>query len=116
MRCSLLFVTFVLTACASVEDRYDRNIAHEYLSLKIRQLPRKDIEEITRVVSAATMQDIVSVSKGKNEAVPGEVLVTTAFPSGGATLYSLVKRDGRWQIRWNGEISDSLVSLVFTDL
>jgi hypothetical protein len=96
-----------------VEDRYQANIAYEYLSPKIRKLPRKDIEEITRVVSGATMQDIVGISKGKSEAVPGDILVTTAFPSGGATLYVVNKRDGRWQIRWSGEISDSLVSLVF---
>ena len=113
MRCSVALLAFALTACASVEDRYQRNIAHEYLSPTIRKMPRKDIEEITRVASAATMQDIVGIWKGKNEVVPGEVNVTTAFPSGGATLYSLVKRDGRWQIRWSGEISDSLVSLVF---
>jgi hypothetical protein len=113
MRCSFVLLAFALTACASVEDRYQRNIAHEYLSPKIRKLPHKDIEEITRVVSTATMQDIVGIWRDKNEVVSGEVNVTTAFPSGGATLYSLVKRDSKWQIRWHGEISDSLVSLVF---
>jgi hypothetical protein len=69
-------------------------------------MPRKDIEEITRVVSAATMQDILGIWEGKNEMVPDEVNVTTAFPGGGATLYNLVKLDGKWQIRWSREISN----------
>ena len=96
-----------------MDERYQQNIAHEYLSPKIRKLPRKDIEEITLVISAATSQDIVGIWKGKNESFPGQVNVTTAFPSGGATMYTLQKQDGTWRIRWSGEISDSLVQLVF---
>jgi hypothetical protein len=111
----LFILALVFTGCASPADRYHQNIAHEYLSPAIRKLPRSDVEEITRVVSAVTMQDIVGISKGKNEAVPGEVNVTTAYPTGGATLYSLVKRNGQWHIRWSGEISDSLVGLVYDD-
>ena len=106
MRRSLLLLALALSACATASDRYQHNIAHEYLWPTIRKMPRKDIEEITRVVSAATMQDIVAIWEGKNEMVPGEVNVTTAFPSGGATLYNLVKLDGKWQIRWSREISD----------
>ena len=47
------------------------------------------------------------------EAVLDEVIVTTAFPSSGATLFSLVRSDARWQIRWSRAISDSLVWLPF---
>jgi len=115
-----LALAIIVTFAGCAADRYRWNLAHEHLMPNASKLPRADIEEITRLVSAKSLQPILGISLQRSGRRAGEVTVVTAYPSGtypedhGA--YWLRKEAGHWRITQGGAgLSESLIGLALSE-
>ena len=84
------------------------------------RLPAADIEEITRLVSQASAQPILAISRQRSGPHAGEVTVVTAYPSGNYPedhgAYWLRKEAGRWRITQGGAgLSESLIGVALSE-
>ena len=118
MRSAAIIVALFLSACAA--DRYRWNLAHQHLMPNASKLPRADIEEITRLVSQASLQPILGIAYQPTGRRRGEVTVVTSYPSGETPddngSYYLRKDRGHWHITWGGTgLSYSVIGLALSE-
>jgi hypothetical protein len=114
-------ITLAVTVAGCAADRYRWSLAHEYLSPNARHfLSRGDIEEITRVVSAATPQPVLGIAYLRHGEQAGKVTVVTSFEDGqtsdGNSAFWLRKQEGHWHIvGGGGGLSQSLIGMALSD-
>ena len=83
----------ILSACA--EDRYRWNVAHAWLNPRT-PLPRKDFEEIVRLVSYATNEPIGAINVSRQ---PGRLQADVRTSTTVSThTFVVEKRDSAWYI------------------
>jgi len=113
MRCTavLLIALFVLNGC--VAERYRWSLTHAYISPRARQLPRKDLEEIMRIVSYATTESIIGVGQSCTERSLDEMHVVTGYTNDRVTVFDLKKSGGKWRIIDQGDGSPSLSTVWY---
>jgi hypothetical protein len=117
-RALALLIIVAFGACAA--DRYRWNLAHQHLMPNASKLPRADIEEITRIVSAKSLQPILGISLQRSGRRAGEITVVTAYRSGNYPedhgCYWLRKEGGHWRIIQGGPgLSESLIGLALSE-
>jgi hypothetical protein len=92
---SLTAVVALLVLATCAEDRYRWNLAHAWLNPRT-PLPRKDFEEIVRLVSYATDEPIgaINVSR-KSGSLQADVLTSTTVST---HTFVVEKRGAAWFI------------------
>ncbi|MGB9474544.1 MAG: hypothetical protein WCE87_05680 [Candidatus Udaeobacter sp.] len=98
---TMLFASLLwLAACAA--DRYQWNLAHETVNPP-NSLPRPDVEEITRVVTRATMSPVFSIVRVDNIHGHPAVSVAAAATTGPIDDFMLEKINSHWEITDHGQ-------------
>jgi hypothetical protein len=102
----------LLALCGCAEDRYRWSLSHARISPKARQLPQSDLEEIIRIITAASSNVIIGVGQSCTERTLDEMHVVTEYSEDRVMVYDLKKTDGRWKITDHGD-GDPLLSTVW---
>jgi hypothetical protein len=115
-----LAATIIVAFAGCAADRYRWNLAHEHLMPNASKLPRADIEEITRLVSAKSSQSILGISLQRSGRRAGDVTVVPAYPSGNYPddhgAYWLRRETGHWRIVEGGPgLSESVIGLALSE-
>lgn len=97
-RLSAVVALLLLAACA--EDRYRWNLAHPWLNPRT-PLPRKDLEEVVRLVSYATDEPIGAINVLRESGrLQADVLTGTTVST---HTFMLEKRGSTWHIMSKSE-------------
>jgi len=100
----MLFASLLwFSACAA--DRYQWNLTHETITPP-NSLSQPDVEEITRVVTGATVSPIFSVVRADNVRDHPAVSVAAAAATGSVDDFMLEKINSHWEITHHGQQSD----------
>jgi hypothetical protein len=93
----LLLALSALSLVGCYTDRYQWNLAHETVTAKPKLL-RHDIEEITRVVTRATLSPIFSIVRVENIRGHEQVSVAAATSTGPIDEFMLEKIGTEWHV------------------
>jgi hypothetical protein len=95
-----------IVGCAS--DRYNYNLRHAYVAPQVH-LQRGDFEEIVRLVTNATHERLISITRPFSvKAHRGQVLVSTELANGaGGHHFWLEKANSKWRIVDSSEFRQS---------
>ena len=92
---SLTAVAALLLLAACAEDRYRWNLAHAWLNPRT-PLPRKDFEEVVRLVSYATNEPIGAINVSRESGhLQADVITSTTVST---HTFVVEKRGSAWYI------------------
>jgi hypothetical protein len=95
LRTVIATLALFILGCAS--DRYNYNLRHAYVAPQVH-LQRGDFEEIVRLVTNATHERMISITR-PYKPHRGQVLVLTEIRSGtGGHQFTLEKANFKWRI------------------
>ena len=93
----LLLVVFALALVGCYTDRYQWNLAHATVTAN-PPLSRRDIKEITRLVTRATLSPIFSIVRVENIRGHEQVSVAAAESTGAVDHFMLEKIGTEWHV------------------
>src|SRR5580765_7682008 len=108
----------ILTIVACATNRYQRNLAHLYIT-SWSHIPQPDVERIVALVSQATPQPVVGLPQDRGQ--HKEVFVCTCWPDENhpaedvCTGFKLRKKADDWHIVFRGSMSRIVVGLTLSN-
>jgi hypothetical protein len=108
-----LLVLLAITGCTS----YDWNVKHAYVT-PWTHLSRPDHDEIIRLVSNSAQDPIIGITGHKKVNDQSEIDVFTGtadrFTDRSWHGYTLQKKDGKWRITFDGDVSHTVANLILS--